>query len=38
MTFRPDDWPPVKAVFDAALEVDRVARAAFVVSTCGDDA
>jgi non-specific serine/threonine protein kinase len=37
MTFTPEDWPRVKAVFDAALDAEPAARGAYVASACGSD-
>jgi hypothetical protein len=34
----PERWGRVKALFHAALEKDPVDRAAFLKSSCGDDA
>ena len=34
----PDQWPRVKALFDAAVEQDRPARASFLADACGEDA
>jgi serine/threonine protein kinase/Tol biopolymer transport system component len=33
----PERWQKIKQVFQAALDVDRGARAAFVIQACGDD-
>ncbi len=38
MTLPRDEWPRVKAVFDAALALDGADRLAFVANACGGDA
>ena len=38
MTFRPEDWPRVKSIFDAALTFSGPARSAYVASACAADA
>src|SRR5262245_29137430 len=37
MTGRPDDWPRVKEIFAAALNLPPEARASYLAATCGDD-
>lgn len=35
MTFRAEDWPRVKRIFDEAVARNRESRAAFVIDACG---
>lgn len=35
---KPETWPRIKSLFDAALDVEPARREAFLVAQCGDDA
>jgi serine/threonine protein kinase/tetratricopeptide (TPR) repeat protein len=37
MTFRPEDWPRVKAIFDTAVARTGAERIEYVTSACGED-
>src|SRR5258708_3709689 len=37
MTFRPEDWPRVKTIFDTAVEQSGVERTEYLTAACGED-
>ena len=37
MTFRPEDWPRVKAIFDTVVERSEAERTEYITAACGDD-